>query len=572
VPYALAPYANIPLTEDLLELLIVEHESVTVPRLERLWRYYRNALAEPTDGGGSSAPPAQKAGLPQRLTLDQVELERDLFSREIVIENDIAWRVHTLVDFMFPEAPVISSSAADPSKRSQIDAILEAVFDAASDGGGVSLWQNAALLGSVYGHVDFLVNLNPHAAESRPGNAPSKPLSHDLMKSIRSSLSIETVEAPRAIPLLSQNDYRVVDAYILHWRQPVHDVSREGWLSRLTRAIAKPTHSKTSHSERAFVTVTIIISADRIQRYEDGMLVSETVNRLGRIPMVHVQNLPQPLRYEGLSDVKPLIPLQDELNIRLSDRANRVTMQSFRMWLAKGLDGFIDRPVGPGQMWMTDNPDASIESFGGDADSPSERQHMEDLREALDRASGVTPAAAGHIKARVGNLTSENALRISLMGTIAKIKRKRITYGAGIRKLCEMVLHALDVQGLYRTQPDERGVTVTWTDPIPADETRRIQDALDKAQLGIPLEVLRAELGYESNVQSRPGARRLGFNSRRHPCLNKSTFKKPSHPKITKFPHPPTVYRQNRPRKRSRRRRSTQGPTAKRHILTFLRM
>jgi hypothetical protein len=323
------------------------------------------------------------------------------------------------------------------------------------------------------------------------------------MNAIRSSLSIETVEAPRAIPLLSRNDYRLIDAYVLHWRQPTHEVVREGWLSRLTRTIAQPTHAGGwgSRGERALITATMIISADRIQRYEDGSLVSETINRLGRIPVVHIQNLPQPLRYEGLSDVEPLIPLQDELNIRLSDRANRVTMQSFRMWLAKGLDGFIDRPVGPGQMWMTDNPDASIESFGGDADSPSERQHLEDLREAMDRASGVTPAAAGHIKARVGNLTSENALRISLMGTIAKIKRKRITYGAGIRKLCELVLHALDVRGLYRTEPDERGVNITWTDPIPADETRRIQDALDKAQLGVPLDVLRAELGYETNSQ-----------------------------------------------------------------------
>jgi hypothetical protein len=145
---------------------------------------------------------------------------------------------------------------------------------------------------------------------------------------------------------------------------------------------------------------------------------------------------------------------------------------------------------------MTDNPDASIESFGGDAESPSERQHIEELREALDRASGVTPAAAGHIKARVGNLTSENALRISLMGTLAKIKRKRITYGAGMKQLCEMALRALDAMGLYRTDPAARGVDIAWTDPIPADETRRIQDALDKAQLGVPLDVLLAELGY----------------------------------------------------------------------------
>jgi hypothetical protein len=147
-------------------------------------------------------------------------------------------------------------------------------------------------------------------------------------------------------------------------------------------------------------------------------------------------------------------------------------------------------------MWMTDNENASIEGFGGDADSPSEKQHIEELREALDKTSGVTPAAAGHIKARIGNLTSENALRISLMGTIAKVKRKRITYGRGIAELCELILHALDVHGALRTQPEDRAIEIVWPDPLPADESRRIQDALLKAQLGVPPETLRAELGY----------------------------------------------------------------------------
>ena len=80
------------------------------------------------------------------------------------------------------------------------------------------------------------------------------------------------------------------------------------------------------------------------------------------------------LRYEGQSEVEPLIPLQDELNTRLSDRANRVTMQSFKMYLAKGLDGFADGSapvVGPGRVWTTDNPDASMQTFGGDSSSPS---------------------------------------------------------------------------------------------------------------------------------------------------------------------------------------------------------
>jgi len=506
VPYALEPFASIPLDQALLELLISEHECFTLRQLQRLWCYYRNALAEPTNLGGSSGPPAQKVGLPARL-VEIKQLQRDdRFKREIVIENDIAWRIHTLVDFMFPAGPRIISKAGDPEQRRQIETILNAIIDF---NGGISLWQNAALLGSVYGYVDFLIDcesLNAHVrsrSSGSPGTAPSKPIFDDLIETIRSSILIETVEAPRAIPLLNRHDYRVLDAYILHFRQPVNDVQRQTMLDRISRALRSWTNragdcnsSAIAGARRAGVTVTEIHSATTCQRYEDGVLVMETINRLGRLPVVHIQNLAQPLYFDGLSDVEPLIPLQDELNTRLCDRANRVTMQSFRMWLGKGIDGFTDRPVGPGQMWLTDNLDASIEAFGGDADSPSEKEHIEELREALDKASGVTPAAAGHIKARVGNLTSENALRISLMGTIAKIKRKRITYGAGIQSLCELIMHALDVNGLYRSNPRDRHVEIAWVDPLATDESRRIADALAKAQLGVPTSVLRAELGY----------------------------------------------------------------------------
>jgi hypothetical protein len=501
--YQLAPFRSIPLDDDLLALLIHEHETITVPRLQRLWSYYRNALSEPTPGGGSGGPPAQMVGLPARLTDPPMDEEsHEPAQREIVIENDIAWRVQTLVDFMFPESPKIISKAGDRQRASEIEAILRAVIDA---NGGTALWQDAALLGAVYGHVDFLINCHQLAGlgqgHSRPGRAPSKPSSESprsgtrdrLIEQVSGRIVIETVEAPRAIVLLNPADYRAMDAYIIHFEQFVNEVDHHGgWLARLSRTI----RNRPPMTRRASVTVTEIHSATHCQRYEDETLVMETVNRLGRIPVVHVQNMSQPLQYHGMSDVEPLIPLQDELNTRLSDRANRVTMQSFRMWLGKGIDDFTDHPIGPGQMWMTENLEASIEPFGGDADSPSERAHIEELREALDKASGVTPAAAGHIKARVGNLTSENALRISLMGTIAKTKRKRVTYGAGIRELCELILHALDVYGVYRTSEHERDVEVVWADPIASDESRRIADALAKAQLGVPTSVLRAELGY----------------------------------------------------------------------------
>lgn len=500
--FQLEPFQTIGLDEALLSVLIDEHETVTLPRLTRLWSYFRNALGEPDDLGATHSAPAQSIGLPRRLLDPRRARNDDRFEREIVIENDIGWRIHTLVDFMFPTAPKIVSLARTDESRSVIEAILQAVLEG---NGAAAMWQNAALLGSVYGSVDFLVHADAlatlgrstfastHAVAESSGEAPSNHAVENLATRIGSSVRIETVEAPRAIPLLNRADYRIIDAYVIHYEQLTNDVTQDGMLARLSRAISPRFGAR---PRRATTQVTEVYSAARFQRYEDGELVAETVNRLGRLPVIHVQNLSQPLFYEGLSDVEPLIPLQDELNTRLSDRANRVTMQSFQMWLGKGIEGFANRPIGPGQMWVTDNLDASIEAFGGDADSPSEAAHIEELREAIDKASGVTPAAAGHIKAKIGNLTSENALRISLMGTIAKIKRKRITYGAGIEQLCELILHALDVFGVYRTDPADRRVRLVWSDPLPGDESRRIDDALAKAQLGVPGDTLRAELGY----------------------------------------------------------------------------
>src|SRR5205814_3946686 len=140
-----------------------------------------------------------------------------------------------------------------------------------------------------------------------------------------------------------------------------------------------------------------LITPTRWRRYEDGKVVSEGENSLGRVPLVHVQNTAVPFQYGGASDVEPLIPLQDELNTRLSDRANRITLQSFKMYLGKGVENFDTLPVAPGRMWVSDNEKADVIEFGGDASSPSEDAHLSDIREAIDKTSGVTPIAAGAI-------------------------------------------------------------------------------------------------------------------------------------------------------------------------------
>jgi len=326
--------------------------------------------------------------------------------------------------------------------------------------------QALAVLGSIYGFVDCIIRPGGSLAErlvdltSLDTSTRTPNLSLDSVLRSAGEVTLELIDAPRALPVLEETDYKRIRAYVQHFHQVRNEVADDG--SFITRLFGGPAAT----ARRKTVAVTEILSANAWQRYEDGTLAAEGANPLGRVPVIHIQNLPQPGYYEGLGDVAQLMPLQDELNTRLSDRASRITMQSFKMYLAKGLDGMPDKPVSPGRMWCTDNPDATIEAFGGDAASPSEDLHIAEIREALDKVSGVTPVVAGVLKNKLGNLSSAVALKMTFMGMLSKTYRKQLTYGQGIKDICKMTLELLDKAGVFKTDLNERDVEVIFPNPI----------------------------------------------------------------------------------------------------------
>jgi len=485
--FRLDPFADVGLSEHALGRLLDAHERRARPRLERLWAYYRNP-ERGRSGAGDRPGLAQERGLPARLTGRDGGLRDDREpSREIVIENDIAWRIHAIVDFMFGSPITLLSTAPDEARRETIDRVLDAVFEAS---GGIALLQDMALLGAVHGHVALRLRTEGlfESALPRAGADP------DRVVEAASKLRVELVDATRAAALLDPQDYRQINAFII--RAPAPGAQRA---SEERARFFDALRERVGMGRRGREELIEIVSATWRQVYAGDRLIVDEPNALGAIPVAHAQNMSQPLRYEGQSDVEPLIPLQDELNTRLSDRANRVTMQSFKMYLAKGLDGFTDggRPaVGPGRVWATENPEASIESFGGDANSPSEDRHIDEIRAALDKASAVTPLAAGVVEARLGNLTSSTALRITLLGLLAKTARKRITYGRALGEMSGLILRALDAGGVFRTDERERAVRIGWPEPIPNDERESLESARIKLELGVSRERVLAELGY----------------------------------------------------------------------------
>ncbi len=411
-----------------------------------------------------------------------------------MIENDIGWRIDAMIDFLVGRSFQIKSAAPDEARRGQIESLLDRIIQ---HNGGANFFAQMALLGAVYGFVDVLVKLDADELQryrsasqltidadppASPGDshgegesplptAESAPRSRRDVRAddldIARLVRLEIVEPARALPLLSDSDWRKALAYVQVYQLPRASSetkpARDGFLSRLGASAGRLFRND---ARRERVTFTEVITPDAWHRYEDQTLVASGGNSLGEIPLVHIQNLALPFSYAGVSDVEPLIPVQDELNTRLSDRANRITLQSFKMYLGKGIDGFTDLPIAPGRMWSTDNQDAQILEFGGDSANPSEDRHITELREAMDKLSGVTPIAAGAIRGRIGNLTSAAALRVTMMALLAKTQRKRITYGAGISRMCELALAWLDRAGVFETSAVERQVQIEFPDPI----------------------------------------------------------------------------------------------------------
>jgi hypothetical protein len=487
---SLGAIADTGLTPAALDQHIAAFVRNRLPRLERYWAYYRNPMriaSGPDDNRrGRWYRLAQEAGLPAR-TLGSRTDPRTAERREVVIENDIAWRVQAMIDFMFGKPVEIRSDARDPALRDTIERVLQAVWTAS---GGIALLQDLALLGHIYGHADLALRIDP--ALLTVGGSDEA-----IADGAARNLHIELIDPRRGIPLVDPHDYRRVIAYIVR-----HDSEPTAPAPSMLRRVLTAASVARSDGE----ATCEVIGPRAWAIVENGALAWEQSLNLtgGRVPIVHIQNIAIPLEYGGQGEVEPLIPLQDELNTRLSDRASRVTLQSFKMYLARGIHGFENARVGPGQIWTTDNPQATVQEFGGDANSPSEDAHIREVREALDKISGIPPLASGVVQAKIGNLSSANALRITLMAALSKTARKRVTYGGGISAMCELVLTALHNANVLLTDERDRRVRLVWRDPLPEDVREQMQAAESKARLGVPAEVILEELGYAPGEGARP--------------------------------------------------------------------
>jgi hypothetical protein len=135
------------LEADYVEWLVDEQSVDIQVHFAKLWEYYANRMIENNNSGASDKKvnesgrcyvQAQEYGLPPRITgfthsanagIFGARSIKDVQRKEVVIENDIAWRINAAVDFLFGKPISFVSRAPDSQKRAEIESILKAVFE-----------------------------------------------------------------------------------------------------------------------------------------------------------------------------------------------------------------------------------------------------------------------------------------------------------------------------------------------------------------------------------------------------------------------------------------------------------
>jgi len=213
-------------------------------------------------------------------------------------------------------------------------------------------------------------------------------------------------------------------------------------------------------------------------------------HNLGRVPVVPFANNASPGQY-GVSELRDVIPLQDALNKSVADMMVAMEYVALPQRYATGIEVPTDengRPVkdwkpGIDRLWSTPATDAKFGEFG-QANLAQFLAVQDGFRAEVARVS-ATPFH--YLMLTTGDFPSGEAMKTAEQRFVSKV-RDRMKSGAVAWS--QVMALALDVEGAPGDlEPD-------YQDPAPKSEKDHLDALKVKADLGVPQEVLWAEMGY----------------------------------------------------------------------------
>ena len=199
---------------------------------------------------------------------------------------------------------------------------------------------------------------------------------------------------------------------------------------------------------------------------------SETVwsglNPYGLIPFIHVPNLAPPSSCYGLSELEDVIPLNRELDERLSDQADVIRYHADPPVIFRGVREHSDLAVGPGTVWdIPDTADVSLLEWRGQA--PAVQQHLEQVLRAMYDVAETPRSSFGDTEQAFSGV----ALETQLQPIIQRTLRRRIVWDAALQQLGRELLMLAEQFGWHGAAPGDfapYAVRVRWLPMLPRDD------------------------------------------------------------------------------------------------------
>jgi hypothetical protein len=248
------------------------------------------------------------------------------------------------------------------------------------------------------------------------------------------------------------------------------------------------------------------ITNDTIKEYFNDELIRENKNPLGRIPIVHIANVPIAGSPWGLSDIEGVIPINREYNEKATEVSDIINYHVAPVTIVKGSKP-SNMEKGAAKMWFLPGEHADAYNLeGGFQGLQPALEFLEVLRVRMHEQGHVPETALG--QAQPISNTSGVALAIQYMPSSQWAGLKYVQYGAGLKEVAQLALMTLFLKEpetilydattdgildeslgqqpmLNPKDPEVYNLEVKFAPALPTDPIIKLQELTQKQELGI---------------------------------------------------------------------------------------
>ena len=238
-------------------------------------------------------------------------------------------------------------------------------------------------------------------------------------------------------------------------------------------------------------------TADELAVYVGERVARRGPNPYGTIPFVHVPNLPLANEAWGVSDLVDVIPINREIDERVSDQADIIRFHADPPVIFKGVTDHSDLAVGPGTVWDLPS-DADVKLLEWQGQPVAVQEHIERLYRTLYEVAETPRTAFGDS----GRLLSGVALETELRPLVQRTMRKRVWWTRALRRRSALVLLLARRYGVgTRNEPRGAGrevahlatptsllatrVRVVWPPMMPKDDAQEVRNNVQLVMAGL---------------------------------------------------------------------------------------